>query len=814
MSLLQDLRYGWRMLRKNPGFAAAVVVTLSLGIGASTTVFSWVDAILLHPLPGVTKPDQLVAFETVAPNGEPLTTSYPDYRDYRDHLKLLDGLAMARNGVFTVGEADNARRVFGEFVSGNYFAVLGAKPALGRLFLPDEYGDKPGAYPVVVISYRLWKSYFDASPDIAGKTIRLNQHQLTVVGVASPEFRGDQPGLSFDLWTPVMMQGELQGIGDWMLEDRQNRQLFGIARLKPGVTVAQARAEVTALAHEMAIADADTNQGISANVLPLRESHFGAQTVLRVPLEILMAVCGVLLLIVCANVANLLLARFTGRRREFSVRLALGAGRLRLARQVLTESLTLAIAGAFGGVLLASWMSGSLQDLLPRGNYPVAFGFNVNGYVLGFAIAIGVGAALASSLAPALHAVRASLNEGLKGGGRGVAGPQSGRTRSLLVVSEVSLALVALVGAGLFARSFQAAEAINPGFDPDHVLLSRFYLSNSGYDLEQRKQFCLRLRQRLESAPGVAAVAYSDGVPLGFEGSWWEDLQIAGYVPGPSENMRISRTVIAPGYFALMRIPMLKGRDFTEQDDEKTTPVMVVNQTFARRFFASGDPIGRRVHGLGKWFTVVGMVKDSKYDRLTEAATPYFYVPFRQFYRADMNLAFYIRTPGSLTDAAATLRRAVRDLDSNVAGFDVMPLTDYITESLYAEKVAASLLTALGAMALLLASVGLYSVMTYSVSQRTHEIGIRVAVGARQSQVVRLVLSDGARLTLGGVVLGVAAALALTRGVKSVLYRVTAADPWTYCGVAALLAVVGMLACYFPARRASRMDPVQALRRE
>jgi predicted permease len=346
------------------------------------------------------------------------------------------------------------------------------------------------------------------------------------------------------------------------------------------------------------------------------------------------------------------------------------------------------------------------------------------------------------------------------------------------------------------------------------VLLSRFYLSNSGYDLEQRKQFCLRLRERLESAPGVAAVAYSDGVPLGFEGSWWEDLQIAGYVPGPSENMKIGRTVVAPGYFALMRIPMLEGRDFTEQDDEKTTPVMVVNQTFARRFFANGDPIGRQVHGWGKWFTVVGMVKDSKYDRLTETPTPYFYVAFRQIYRADMNLAFYVRTPGSLTDAAATLRREVRDLDSNVTGFDVTPLTDYITESLYAEKVAASLLTALGAMALLLASVGLYSVMTYSVSQRTHEIGIRVAVGARQSQVVRLVLGDGARLTLAGVVLGVAAALALTRGVKSVLYGVTASDPWTYLGVAALLVLVGMLACYFPALRASRMDPVQALRRE
>ncbi|HEY6290667.1 MAG TPA: ABC transporter permease [Terriglobia bacterium] len=810
-----DLCYGWRMLRKNPGFAAVAILTLALGIGASTAVFSWVDAVLLHPLPGVADPGRLVSFETVAPNGDAVTTSYPDYRDYRDHLKLLAGLTVTQPAPLTIGEEDNARQVWGELVAGNYFTVLGVRPALGRTFLPQEFGDAPGAYPVVVISYRLWRTYFNSNPSLIGQTIRVNQRELTVVGVAAPDFRGSEAGLAYDLWVPLMMKTQLEGIGAWMLQDRRTRQYFGLARLKPGVTIAQAQAEVAALAHQMAIADADANEGISATLLPLWKSHFGAQELLLAPLEILMALCAVLLLIVCANVANLLLARFAARQREFSVRLALGAARARLARQVLTESLALAAAGAFAGVWLAVWLSSSLQYLLPPSNLPVAFGFQVNGYVLAFAVLIGVGTAFCSSLAPALQSAKADLNEGLKEGGRGgMSGPQSRRTRSLLVVSEVSLALVALVGAGLFVRSFQAARTINPGFDSNHVLLSRFYLPSSGYNLEQRKQFCLRLRQRLESDPGITAVCYSDCVPLGFEGSWWEDLRIEGYVPNPGENMKIFRNVVSPGFFHLMRISVLEGRDFTEQDDEKSAPVMIVNQTFVRRFMGGGDPIGRRVQGWGEWLRVVGVVKDTKYQHLTEASLPYFYVPFRQLYRADMNLAFYVRAAGSFDDAAAAVREEVRDLDPNVTGFDSIPLADYMGANLYAQKVAASMLSALGALALLLAAVGLYSVMSYSVSQRIHEIGIRIALGARQANVLQLVLAQGARLALMGVGIGVVATVPLTRLVASFLYGVDAADPRTYLGVALLLTLVALLACYVPARRAAKLDPVQALRRE
>jgi len=726
-----------------------------------------------------------------------------------------------------VGEPDHAERVWGELVSGNFFAVLGVKPVLGRTFLPEEYGDKPGAFPVAVISHRLWRTRFNSDPDVVGKTIRVNRYQLTIVGVVPPEFHGSVAGLALDLWIPYMMQPQLQGVGEWMLRDRQTRNLLGIARLKPGVTLDQARAEIAELARVMAKADADTNAGISATVLPLWKSHFGAQSLLLAPLEILMAVCAVVLLIVCANVSNLLLARFTARQKEFSVRLALGAGRGRLARQVLTESLVLAAGGAIAGVVLAEWMRGSLQYLVPPGTLPVAVDTGLNSHVLAFAVLLCATTALLCGLVPAVHCTRANLNENLKEGGRsGTSGPQSHRLRALLVVSEVSLALVALIGAGLFVRGFQATRRISPGFDPDHVLLSQFYLSTSGYDLEQRKAFCRQLRERLESTPAVTHVAYSDGVPLGFEPSWWEDLRIEGYVPGPSENMKIFRNVVSPGYFQLMRIPLLEGRDFTEHDDEKSLPVMIVSQSFADRFFAGRDPIGHRVHGWGQWFTVVGVAKDSKYHYLTESPVPYFYVPFEQVYRADMALAFYVRTSGDPEDAIATLRREVRGIDSNVAVFNALPLAESIGASLYPQKVAASLLSVLGALALLLAAVGLYSVMAYSVTQRTHEIGIRMALGARPADVLSLIVGRGMLLTFAGLLLGLGLALALSRSISSVsfsssamgsgvaLLGVSATDPLIYLGAALFLSGIAALASYIPGRRATKVDPMVALRCE
>ena len=814
-TMFQDVRYGLRMLAKNPGFTAVAVLTLALGIGACTTVFSWVDAVLLRPLAGVESPGNLVAFENHAQDGTFLTTSYLDYRDYRDNLKSFDGLAASQLEPLTVGTADNPKQVWGEMVTGNYFAVLGVKPILGRVFSPDEYGYKPNGFPIAVISSRLWKSYFNSDPSVVGKAIRVNQHELTVIGVAPPDFRGSLSGLSFDVWIPFMMHPELQGVGEWMLQDRGTRQLICVARLKRGVTMEQARAEISTLAARMAKANVPEDVGVSATIVPLWQWHAGAQSLLLKPLKILMAVCLVVLLIVCANVANLLLARYTARHREFSVRLALGAGRFRLARQVLTESLVVAAAGAAGGVALALWMGGALQYMFPPSHFPVALDIRVNAATLVFSVLVCAATAILSGVVPAWQMTRTDLNDSLKEGGRaGSASTGTRRLRGLLVVSELSLAVVALVCAGLLVRSFVAVQKINPEFDPDHVLMSRFFISTSGYNLEQRKQFCQRLARNLQAAPGVTQVAYSDVEPLGFLSGWWEPTEVEGYVPHTGENMKIYRSVVLPGYFDLMRIPMVEGRDFTEQDDLDHAPVMIVNQTFAERYFGGKDALGRKVHGWGHWFTVVGEVKNSKYNNLAEPQLPFFYVPFRQVYRADMGLTFYIRTAAPTSAAVETMRREVAAVDPNVAIMDALPLGEHIVNTLYPEKVAARLMSTLGGLALLLAAVGLYSVMAYSVSQRTHEIGIRMALGARSANVLRLVVGQGLALTLSGIAVGLAAALAFSRLLGSFLYGTSTADPATFLAVSGLLVGVALLASYIPARRATKVDPMVALRYE
>jgi len=825
--LSQDLRFAIRQLRKSPGFAITAILTLAVGIATSTTVFSWIDAILLHPLPGVEHADRLFAVETVTPDGKFVPNSYPDYQDYRDHLKLLDGIAVTHPAAFSVGEQDHAERVWGELVSGTFFSVLGVKAALGRTFLPSEYGDKPGAFPIAVISDRYWRSHFYADPSVIGKTIRINQHELTIVGVTPSAFRGSTPGEALDLWVPYMMQPMLNGVQEWMLRDRGDRNMLGIARLKAGVSPEQAQAEIAALAARMAVADADMNEGLSAALLPISKSHFGPQSLLMAPLKILMGVCLVLLMIVCANVANLLLARTAARQKEFSTRLALGAGRGRLTRQVLTESFLLAAISSLVGLIATRWMSQALGLLVPGGQLSLVMHSEMNVHVLLFTTGLCLLTAVLAGLVPALQSARADLNEKLNEGGRsGTAGIHSHRLRSALVAAEVSLALVALVGAGLFARSFEQTRQIDPGFDPNHVLLSQFYLSTNGYSLEQRKEFCRRLREKVETSPGIEGTAYSDGVPLGFEPSWWEHLEVEGYTPQTSENMKLFRNVISPGYLGLMHIPLLAGRDFTEHDDEHSHLVMIVNQAFARRFFGESNPIGRRVHGWGEWFTIVGVAKDSKYHNLTESSLPYFYVPFRQIYRADMSLAFYVRTKGDPKAVLSMVRQKVREIDPNVTVFDAVPLIEYIGASLYQQKVAASLLSVLGTLAVILAAVGLYSVMAYSVAQRTHEIGIRMALGARRSDVLKMVVRQGVTLAAAGLVIGIVLAFISSRAMATIsftgsamgnsgkLLGTSATDPFTYLGSVLFLLAVAALAAYVPAMRAARVEPMVALRHE
>ena len=811
-TLIQDLRYGIRMALRSPGFTLIAVATLAAGIAANSTVFSWIDSVLLHPLPGVADPASLVALETLAPDGSALLNSYLDYKDYRDHLKLIAGIAGARPSLpFSIGQDVHAERAWGELVTGSFFAVLGVRPMLGRTFTPEESGDAQGAYPVVVISERLWRRRFHADPGVIGQSLRVNRRELTIVGVVPASFQGSLNGLAVDLWAPITMGVQLKVMQKWSLDDRGTRQMLGFARLRPNVTIEQARAEIQALAHRMAEADADSNHGLSANALPLWRSHFGAQYMLLAPLTILMGVCGVVLLIVCANVANLLLARATARQREFSVRMAVGAGRGRLVRQLLSENLVLALLGGLVAVPATSWFGQSLGSILPPTGLPVALDFPLKPSVLAFTFLLCLLTCAVSGIAPAWHMARANLSESLKEGGRaGSGGASSHRMQRLLVVSEVALALVVVIGAGLFARSFQAATRLDPGLDPDHVLVSHMY--SNGYTLEERKQFMERLRERVLGQPGVTAVTYAHTVPLDLSGQWWEPTAVQGYVPGPSENMKILRNVVAPGYFDLLKIPLVAGRDFTDHDDEKSAPVMIVSETFARHFFHGGYPIGRRVNGWGRWFDVIGVAKDGKYESLDEATKPYFYVPFRQCLREDMGIRLFVRTAGDPLLAVEPVRRAVRSLDPEASAVDSVPMTENINTALFIQRMAAMMLAVLGAVALLLAALGLYGVMAYAVAERRHEIGIRIALGALPGDVVGMVVKQGMALTLIGLAVGTAAAFAVTRVVAAALVHVSATDPLVFGGALVFLAGVAALASYLPARLAAGIDPNETLR--
>ena len=803
------------MLCKNPGFGAVAILTIAIGIGASTTIFSWIRAVLLNPLPGASEPERVVALESLTPSAEWVPTSYLDFQDFRDHLKLLESTTVAIPTDLAVGDERSVERVWGELVSGNYFDVLRVRPEIGRFFSKAESGDEQNAHAVVIISDSLWRSRYHSDPAAVGATVRINRYPYTIIGVAPDTFHGSMPGLSLQMWAPATMFGQVSSTGDWMLRDRKTRMFRVLARLAPGVQIEQARSEVQALAKRMAEADADTNQGMSATLLPLWKSHYGIQDSLLAPLSILMGACGVVLLIVCANVANLLLARAVARQKELSVRFALGAPRARIIRQLLTESLLIAVAGALVGLLISNWLGGSLRWLVPASSVPDMLRPPIDTGVLLFTVVLAFAVAAIAGLAPAMHSSRGDVNEMLKEGGRsGTSSAHSHRLRGLLVTSEVALAVVALIGAGLFVKSFQLARAIQPGFDPHQVAVAQMNLSAAGYDAHQADVFCTRLREVLERQPGVTEVSYADYIPLSVAGGSWEDLQIQGYVPGPNENMKFYRNLVAPGYFDLMKVRLLQGRDFNLRDDATNQPVMIVTQEFVRRFLPNQNPIGQKVHGWGKWFTIVGVAQDSKIYRLTENASPYFYVPIRQIYRPEMGLKFYVRSSAPLNDAVAALRRESQAIDPAVPVFNVMPLEEYISASLFPQRIAASLLGTLGSVALLLAAIGLYGVMAYSVAQRTNEIGIRVALGAQPADVLRMIVRESLGLALPGLVVGSVLALALARVVSASLVEVSPRDPFIYVAAAAFTILITLCAAAVPARRAAGVDPMVALRYE
>lgn len=815
----RDVWFGLRLLRRSPWFTFIAVFTLAIGIAVNTTVFSWIDTVLLHPFPGVGDPRELALIESVTPTGEYLVnTSYLDYRDYRDSLGLVSGVALGRFTPLSVGADGKTDRAWAELVSANYFDVLKVKPLIGRTFITVDGGDREGGSPVAVLSYGMWKTRFGGDPRVLGKTIRLNRHELTIIGVAPREFHGSLAGVVFDVWIPITMATAM-GTGDGTLHYRATRdETSTIVRLKHRVTIGQARAEVAALGKKLAALYPATNRGVDLTVTPLWHGHIGVQGMLLQPLRILMALSLLLLLIVCANVANLLLARAVSRQREFGIRLALGVGRGNLARQLLIETLVLAMAGAAMGVMLVLWTGQALLYLIPVADLQLDFGGDLNPASLGFTLLVALVATLLSGTAPALLIARSDLNETLKEGGRsGGSSSGSHRLRRLLVVCEMALVMVALIGAGLFYRSFRNASAIQPGFDRTNISVSQFYLSYAGYSAKEQRDFCRMLRERMESKPGVIGVTYADGIPMstasGGGSTPWHQLDIEGYAPAPNEQMMIHRTTVPPGYFKLLGIRMLDGRDFTERDSDGAPVVIIVNETFANRFFNGRNPIGRKVRCEGNLATVVGLVKDSKYHTPLEGPTPFFYIPFRQWFKPGLNFSIFLKTDGDPLKMTSILRREALALNQD-AVFSTRLLSDANARSLFTQQAAANLLAAVGGISLLLAAIGLYSVMSYAVSQRTQEMGIRMALGALPRDVLRMVLREGLRLTVPGLLVGSAVGFAAARVVSGMLVNISPSDPLTFVATAVFLALIAVVACVLPARRAMRVDPMVALRDE
>ncbi|MGB9434796.1 MAG: ABC transporter permease [Candidatus Acidiferrum sp.] len=816
--LWYDFRYGWRMLRNSPGFAALTVLTLALGIAANTTVFSWIRAVLLSPLPGTHAGGRLVAVESNERSGEGHNISILDYRDYRDHSKSLEGITVTWDLLpFLVGPLDHAERVLGETVASDYFDVLGVRPELGRLFATREFGDQAGSYPAVVIGDRFWRRYFHADAAIVGRAMRVNGHELTVIGVTAPEFEGSIRGVNADLWVPMTMGPALGVIDLGCLTERGCRPWQSFARLKQGATLAQANGEMQALALQLERTYPETNRHMGVKLLPESQANAGVQAFLGAPLRILMATSLLVLAISCVNVSNLLLARSATRQREIAIRMAMGAGPGRVVRQLLTETLLLAALAAAASLPLSLWLMNTLKYIMPDLGLAFRLDITMNWQVAGFTMLVCVAAALLAGITPAWHAILGRLNETLKESGRSsTAGSHTHRLRDLFVVAEVGLAMVGLVGAGLFTRSFHNARALNPGFDPKNVVLWRAYLASESSEQQQIEVF-ERLRERLEQLPGVTAASFADLIPLGFGlGPTWS-LTIEGYTPAPGEEMDMPRALVSRGYFATLRMPLAEGRDFDARDDETGAPVMIVNQAFERRYYEGRSAMGRRIRFGGKWRTIVGVARDTKYYYLTEPRRPFFYAPIPQvgLPPQGVGVAFFARTTSKDPMSVVTaLRGLAAEVDAAILVVHPMTLVTYTEGPLFAQRAAALLLSVLGALALMLAATGLYSVMAYAVTQRTHEIGIRIALGAEPFDVLAMIVRRGMLLVLGGVLTGVVVALVTRKVVAGMLTGISPADPGIMVGSTIFLCLVALAASFLPARRATQVDPMRALREE
>jgi putative ABC transport system permease protein len=824
----RDIRHAVRGLRKTPGFLAIVVLTLGLGIGANAAIFSLMDQILLRPL-AVHDPGSLVLLDGpgafMGRTMNAMTFSYPMYKDFRDRNEVFTGVLARFPLAVTAVWRGASERADGDLVSGNYFQVLGVQPALGRLF--NAADDRtPGAHPIAVLSYGYWQRKFGGDPLVLNQTITLNGHPFTIVGVSDKRFTGIQIGRSVDIMVPMMMKAEMTPT--WNdLDNRRSRWLNVMARLKPGTSRNQAATAMNVIyrqineqeVHDIPNASESFRKRFTSkhlDVLPGQKGLSDLRREFSTPLIVLMSMVGVVLLISCANVANLLLARTTARQKEISLRLALGANRARIVRQQFVESGLLALAGTFVGLLLAWWTGALLIDALPGDPASRTLSATPDVRVTMFALAVGVLTAFVFGIVPALQATRTTVTAALKedsgsvsGGGRQV------RLRRGLVIAQVALSMLLLAGAGLFARSLYNLKTLDPGFRVDDLIAFSIDPSLSGYEGDRLTALYQRLQEALSAVPGVRNVSMSEtGALTGND--WQMTVRVDGYQAKEGEDMNPAVDGVGPRYFETMGIPLVAGREFTDRDVKGSPRVAIINETMAKYFFEGSSPIGRRF-GFGRGsatdIEIVGVAKDVRSLELRDRAPRFIYLPYAQD-ESVTQLTYYLRAAQGVGSTATALRQAVQRIDANLPIFDMKTMQVQVDESLFVERMVAVLSVAFGALATLLAAIGLYGVMSYAVTRRTREIGIRMALGAESGRVLWLVLKEVAVMSAVGITGGLAVAFWLTRQIQAQLFGLAPTDPATLAGAAGLLALIALAAGYFPARRATTIDPLVSLRTE
>ncbi|HEX9763990.1 MAG TPA: ABC transporter permease [Candidatus Acidoferrales bacterium] len=817
-TLWQDLRYGVRQLLRSPGFTTVAVLTLALGIGANTAIFSVVNAVLLRPLPAA-DPGSMVRIAHVTPDGRTASLhSYLDYADYRDQNEIFNGILITNSATALLRAGGTTEQLLAEVVSGDYFAVLGVDAQVGRTF--TEADDRAGANPVVVISHHLWQHSFDGNPDVVGQSVELNGTLFTVVGVAPEGFPGLFLGVFTGAWVPVLQASSWVSPDALTNRDAARFRFFG--RLRPGVTRPVAQSAMQVVAARLAEAYPETNRGESVLLQPARMFEGQLRSGAEMLFALLLAVVGLVLLAACANLAGLLLVRAGARRREMAVRMALGATRGGLLRQLLTESLLLGILGGAAGLALGLWTAVLLLRFNPLPeSIPLRFDLSLDVRVLAFALLLSVLVGVAMGLVPALHASRPAAITALKDEATGIVGGRGKtRLRSSFVVVQVMLSLVLLVTAGLFLRSLENAARIDLGFDPQRALAMDLDLGALGLDEERERQFFRDLLERAEGIPGVRAAAYANLAPLDMA-TPRASVQIEGVEPPPGKDLfDVSMNRVSAGYFRTLAIPLLAGREFTQRDNPAAPRVAVVNQTFARRFWPRQDPLGRRFLLAGDSrrlmqpaeVTVVGVARDIKYRTLGEEVTPHVYLPDLQHHAQSRTLI--VRTHGDPGPMIVTVQREMQQLNPAVQGFFARTLVQHVALAYVPARLTAGVSAVLGLLALLLATIGLYGLVAYSVLLRTREIGIRVALGAQRGDILRLTVGDSGKLVAVGIALGLAGAWALGATFSGLLYGVAPTDPATLATATGLLAVVAIGATWIPARRAARVDPMVALRYE